>query len=136
MSTLRGDAARAGVIERCFAEVNAQLDAKGLILKKGTLMDALIRLLPGVLGHEDSAEQDSYVDGLLDCPHYTRPEEIEGRTVPEVLKSGNHELIRRWRLQQALGRTWLRRPDLLEGRELSGEEQVLLDEFIRAQAGT
>jgi len=76
------------------------------------------------------------VDGLLDCPHYTRPEEIEGRTVPEVLKSGNHELIRRWRLQQALGRTWLRRPDLLEGRELSGEEQVLLDEFIRAQAGT
>ena len=100
------------------------------------LMDAVIRLLPGVLGHADSAEQDSYVDGLLDCPHYTRPEEIEGRTVPEVLKSGNHELIRRWRLQQALGRTWLRRPDLLEGRRLSSEEQVLLDEFIRAHGGT
>jgi len=100
------------------------------------LMDAVIRLLPGVLGHVDSAEQDSYVDGLLDCPHYTRPEEIAGRAVPEVLKSGNHELIRRWRLQQALGRTWLRRPDLLEGRRLSSEEQHLLDEFIRAQEGT
>ena len=100
------------------------------------LMDAVIRLLPGVLGHADSAEQDSYVDGLLDCPHYTRPEEIEGRAVPEVLKSGNHELIRRWRLQQALGRTWLRRPDLLEGRRLSSEEQQLLDEFIRAREGT
>ncbi len=100
------------------------------------LMDAVIRLLPGVLGHADSAEQDSYVDGLLDCPHYTRPEEIEGSAVPEVLTSGNHELIRRWRLQQALGRTWLRRPDLLEGRRLSSEEQVLLDEFIRAHGGT
>lgn len=100
------------------------------------LMDAVIRLLPGVLGHADSAEQDSYVDGLLDCPHYTRPEEIEGSAVPEVLTSGNHELIRRWRLQQALGRTWLRRPDLLKGRRLSSEEQVLLDEFIRAHGGT
>ena len=100
------------------------------------LMDAVIRLLPGVLGHADSAEQDSYVDGLLDCPHYTRPEEIEGRTVPEVLKSGNHELIRRWRLQQALGRTWLRRPDLLGERLLSSDEQDLLDEFIRAREGT
>lgn len=100
------------------------------------LMDAVIRLLPGVLGHAESAEQDSYGDGLLDCPHYTRPEEFDGRAVPEVLKSGNHELIRRWRLQQALGRTWLRRPDLLEGRELSSEERFLLDEFIRAQAGT
>jgi tRNA (guanine37-N1)-methyltransferase len=100
------------------------------------LMDAVIRLLPGVLGHADSAAQDSYVDGLLDCPHYTRPEEIEGRTVPEVLLSGNHDVIRRWRLQQALGRTWMRRPDLLEGRALSGEEQDLLDEFIRAHTGT
>ena len=100
------------------------------------LMDAVIRLLPGVLGHADSAEQDSYVDGMLDCPHYTRPEEIEGRRVPEVLTSGNHDLIRRWRLQQALGRTWLRRPDLLERRRLSSEEQVLLDEFIRARKGT
>ncbi|MGB5201685.1 MAG: tRNA (guanosine(37)-N1)-methyltransferase TrmD [Sedimenticolaceae bacterium] len=100
------------------------------------LMDAVIRQLPGVLGHADSAEQDSYADGLLDCPHYTRPEEIEGRRVPEVLTSGHHDLIRRWRLQQALGRTWLRRPDLLERRRLSSEEQVLLDEFIRARKGT
>ena len=100
------------------------------------LMDAVIRQLPGVLGHADSAKQDSYADGLLDCPHYTRPEEIEGRRVPEVLTSGNHDLIRRWRLQQALGRTRLRRPDLLERRRLSSEEQVLLDEFIRARKGT
>jgi len=100
------------------------------------LMDAVTRLLPDVLGHADSAEQDSFADGLLDCPHYTRPEEIGGRLVPEILKSGNHELIRRWRLQQALGRTWLRRPDLLERRRLNSEEQSLLDEFIRAQAGT
>jgi tRNA (guanine37-N1)-methyltransferase len=100
------------------------------------LMDAIIRQLPGVLGHADSAGQDSYADGLLDCPHYTRPEEIEGRRVPEVLTSGNHDLIRRWRLQQALGRTWLRRPDLLERRRLSSEEQVLLEEFIRAREGT
>jgi tRNA (guanine37-N1)-methyltransferase len=100
------------------------------------LIDAVIRLLPGVLGHAESAEQDSYVDGLLDCPHYTRPEVIEERAVPEVLMSGNHELIRRWRLKEALGRTWLRRPDLLERRRLSSEEQDLLDEFIRAHAGT
>jgi tRNA (guanine37-N1)-methyltransferase len=100
------------------------------------LIDAVIRLLPGVLGHADSAEQDSYMDGLLDCPHYTRPEVIEGRAVPEVLMSGNHELIRRWRLKEALGRTWLRRPDLLEGRRLNSEEQNLLDEFIRAHVGT
>ena len=100
------------------------------------LMDAVIRMLPGALGHSQSAAQDSYADGLLDCPHYTRPEVIEGRTVPEVLLSGDHERIRRWRQQQALGRTWLRRPDLLEGRRLSDDEQDLLDEFIRAHTGT
>lgn len=99
------------------------------------LMDAVIRLLPGVLGHQDSAVEDSYVNGLLDCPHYTRPEEIAGRMVPEILLSGDHKAIRRWRLQQALGRTWLRRPDLLEQRELTVEEQILLDEFIRAHSG-
>jgi tRNA (guanine37-N1)-methyltransferase len=97
------------------------------------LMDAVIRLLPGVLGGEDSAEQDSYSDGLLDCPHYTRPEVFDGEAVPEVLLGGNHELIRRWRLKQSLGRTWMRRPDLLQDRELSQEEQLLLDEFIQAQ---
>ena len=97
------------------------------------LMDAVIRLLPGVLGGADSAEQDSYTDGLLDYPHYTRPEVYDGEAVPSVLLGGNHEAIRRWRLQQSLGRTWMRRPDLLEGRRLSDEEQILLDEFIQAQ---
>ena len=131
-----------GIDERLIeAHVDQEWSIGDYVLSGGelpamVLMDAVIRMLPGVLGHADSAGQDSYADGLLDCPHYTRPEEIEGRTVPEVLMSGNHELIRRWRLQQALGRTWLRRPDLLEGRELSGEEQALLDEFIRARAGT
>jgi len=99
------------------------------------LMDAVIRLLPGVLGHADSAEQDSYSDGLLDCPHYTRPEEIEGLRVPQVLQGGNHEAIRRWRLQQALGRTWLRRPELLQTRQLTDEERRLLEEFISTHQG-
>jgi len=99
------------------------------------LMDAVLRMLPGVLGDSDSAEQDSYTDGLLDCPHYTRPELIEDMPVPDVLKSGNHEAIRLWRLKQSLGRTWLRRPDLLEGRELTREEQFLLEEFIEAHTG-
>lgn len=99
------------------------------------LMDAVLRLLPGVLGTADSAEQDSFTDGLLDCPHYTRPELIEDMPVPDVLKSGNHSAIRRWRLKQSLGRTWLRRPDLLKGRELTKEEQLLLEEFIEARNG-
>lgn len=98
------------------------------------LMDSVIRLLPDVLGHVDSAQQDSYSDGLLDCPHFTRPVQMEDKEVPEVLLSGNHENIRRWRLKQALGRTWLRRPDLLEGRVLTEEENNLLNEFINAQA--
>jgi tRNA (guanine37-N1)-methyltransferase len=97
------------------------------------LMDAVMRLIPGVLGAADSAEQDSYMDGLLDCPHYTRPESFEGVDVPPVLLSGNHEAIRRWRLRESLGRTWLRRPDLLERKALSDEEKILLNEFIRAQ---
>ena len=99
------------------------------------MMDTIIRLLPGVLGHADSALQDSYMDGLLDFPQYTRPDEYAGRTVPEVLLSGNHASIRRWRLQQALGRTWIRRPDLLQQRQLSEEEQQLLEEFIRTHQG-
>ena len=97
------------------------------------LMDSVIRLLPGVLGAAESAEQDSHMDGLLDCPHYTRPEVFEGVAVPPVLLSGNHEAIRRWRLKESLGRTWLRRPDLLEQRDLSDEEKILLNEFIQAQ---
>ncbi len=97
------------------------------------IMDAVMRLLPGTLRHKDSARTDSYVDGLLDFPHYTRPEVIAGARVPQVLLSGNHRAIARWRLRQALGRTWLRRPDLLERRGLSGEEKALLDEFIQAR---
>ncbi len=99
------------------------------------MMDAVVRLLPGVLGHADSAQEDSYTEGLLDCPHYTRPEVIDGRRVPAVLRSGDHRAIRRWRLQQALGRTWARRPDLLARRRLDAEERELLAEWIRARLG-
>lgn len=95
------------------------------------LVDAVVRQLPGVLGDEQSAEQDSFVDGLLDYPHYTRPEEYEGMRVPDVLLSGHHAQIERWRLKQALGRTWLRRPQLLQRRGMSVEEVSLLDEFKR-----
>jgi tRNA (guanine37-N1)-methyltransferase len=98
------------------------------------MMDAVIRLLPGVLGAADSAEQDSFMDGLLDCPHYTRPELIDGMAVPAVLQSGNHEQIRRWRLLQALRRTSERRPDLLTRRDMTSEEIRLLDE-INAASG-
>lgn len=131
-----------GVDERVIeASVDQEWSIGDYVLSGGelpamVLMDALIRRLPGALGHADSADQDSYADGLLDCPHYTRPEVFEGRAVPEVLRSGNHEAIRRWRLQQALGRTWQRRPDLIESRVLSAEERFLLDEFIRAREGT
>jgi tRNA (guanine37-N1)-methyltransferase len=88
-----------------------------------------VRQLPGVLGDAESATQDSFVDGLLDCPHYTRPEVYEGVAVPEVLLSGNHAAIARWRKKQALGRTWQRRPELMERRVLSEEERSLLEEF-------
>lgn len=97
------------------------------------LIDAVTRLLPGALNHADSAQEDSFSDGLLDCPHYTRPVRYAGKDVPEVLLSGNHEHIRRWRLQQALGRTAERRADLLDSRSLSGEEKMLLDEYFRRQ---
>jgi tRNA (guanine37-N1)-methyltransferase len=95
------------------------------------MIDGITRLLPEALGHEESAVQDSFVEGLLDHPQYTRPEEIDGMAVPEVLLSGDHEAIARWRFKQALGRTWLRRPDLLEGMDLDSEQQALLAEFIR-----
>ena len=95
------------------------------------VIDAVTRQLPGVLGHEASALEDSFVDGLLDCPHYTRPETYQGRSVPDVLLSGNHEEIRRWRLKQALGRTYERRPELLQGRLMRVEEETLLAEYIR-----
>lgn len=101
-----------------------------------TLIDAVSRLVPGVLGHQNSATEDSFCDGLLDCPHYTRPEQLDGMDVPEVLLSGNHEEIRRWRLKQQLGRTWQRRPDLLENLELTAEQQSLLTDFIRETRGS
>lgn len=94
------------------------------------VIDAITRLLPGVLGDADSAEQDSHTSGLLDCPHYTRPEQISGRGVPEVLLGGNHAEIARWRMKQALGRTWLRRPDLLKNKNLDADQDKLLKEFI------
>lgn len=94
------------------------------------VIDAVTRLLPGVLGDEDSAQQDSHSDGLLDCPHFTRPEQIAGYSVPEVLLGGNHADIGRWRMKQALGRTWKRRPDLLKKKILSAEQEQLLREFI------
>jgi tRNA (guanine37-N1)-methyltransferase len=93
------------------------------------LIDAVVRQLPGALNDAQSAAQESFVTGLLDCPHYTRPETYEGERVPEVLLSGHHGEIERWRLKQALGRTWLRRPDLLARRSLSAIEQKLLAEF-------
>lgn len=96
-----------------------------------TMMDAIIRLLPGVLGHERSAVEDSFAEGFLDCPHYTRPEVFRGLEVPEVLLSGNHERIRRWRLKQSLGRTQTRRPELFKQCVLTSEQQDLLQEFIR-----
>lgn len=93
------------------------------------VIDAVTRLLPGVLGDEDSALQDSHMNGLLDYPHFTRPEQLEGHSVPEVLLGGNHAGINRWRMKQALGRTWLRRPDLLNKMNLSAEQEKLLNEF-------
>jgi tRNA (guanine37-N1)-methyltransferase len=95
------------------------------------MVDALTRILPGALGHADSADEDSFADGLLDCPHYTRPDELDGRLVPPVLLSGDHAAIARWRLRESLGRTWLRRPDLLANRELDFAQRTLLDEYIR-----
>ena len=95
------------------------------------LIDAILRLRPGVLNDAESAVQDSFAAGLLDCPHYTRPDEYDGMRVPEVLLSGHHGAIRAWRLQQALGRTWERRPDLLRERVLSKEESELLAAYCR-----
>jgi tRNA (guanine37-N1)-methyltransferase len=126
-----------GIDERVIeSEVDEEWSIGDYVISGGELaaavvIDAVARLLPGVLGDEQSAVQDSFVDGLLDHPHYTRPEVTDGRAVPEVLLSGDHEAIRRWRRKQALGRTWLRRPDLLEGKQLDEEAKSLLDEFRR-----
>ncbi len=93
------------------------------------VIDAITRLLPGVLGHEESARQDSHMNGLLDYPHFTRPEQLPECSVPDVLLSGNHADIDRWRMKQALGRTWQRRPDLLKNKNLSAEQIYLLQQF-------
>ncbi|MFT7246388.1 MAG: tRNA (guanine37-N1)-methyltransferase, partial [Candidatus Azotimanducaceae bacterium] len=98
------------------------------------LIDGITRLQPGAVGDNQSVQEDSFSDGLLDHPHYTRPEVVDGLEVPAVLLGGNHAEIRRWRLKQALGRTLLRRPDLIERRNLSADEKVLLAEFEAEQA--
>lgn len=126
-----------GVDERVIqTEIDEEWSIGDYVLSGGelpamTLIDSVARFIPGVLGHQASAEEDSFVDGLLDCPHYTRPEVLEGMEVPPVLLSGNHAEIRRWRLKQSLGRTWLRRPELLESLALTDEQAVLLAEFQR-----
>jgi tRNA (guanine37-N1)-methyltransferase len=119
------------LIRRC---VDEEISLGDFVLSGGeiaamALIDAIVRQLPGALNDAESAVQESFADGLLDCPHYTRPEEYQGERVPEVLLSGHHARIRRWRLKQSLGRTWLRRPELLAGRELTKEEAALLAEF-------
>ncbi len=128
-----------GVDERLIdRQVDEEISLGDYVLSGGelpamVLMDAMIRLLPRVLNHAQSAEQDSFVDGLLDCPHYTRPEEYQGMRVPDVLLSGDHALIARWRLKQSLGRTARRRPDLLADRPLSKLESRLLTEYQQEQ---
>jgi len=127
-----------GVDERVIeTEVDQEWSVGDYVLSGGelpamVLMDAISRLVPGVLGHEQSAQQDSFNEGLLDCPHYTRPENLEGNLVPEVLLSGNHQKIRQWRLKQSLGRTWQRRPELLNDLALTEEQQKLLDLFLQS----
>jgi tRNA (guanine37-N1)-methyltransferase len=129
-----------GVDERLLErQVDDEISIGDYVLSGGelaamVLMDSIVRHIPGVLGDADSATQDSFFDGLLDCPHYTRPEEYQGERVPPVLMSGNHADIKRWRLKQALGRTWLRRPELLAQRKLSKEELFLFEEFKREQS--
>ena len=124
-----------GIDERLIElEIDEEWSLGDYVLSGGELaaavvVDAVTRLLPGVLGDEQSAEQDSFTGGLLDCPHYTRPENVEGLTVPPVLLSGDHGAIERWRRKQSLGRTWLRRPELLDNMRLDAESEALLAEF-------
>lgn len=125
-----------GIDERVIqTEIDEEWSIGDYVLSGGelpamTMIDAVSRMVPGVLGKQASAEQDSFVDGLLDCPHYTRPEVLDGLTVPPVLLSGNHEHIRRWRLKESLGRTWQRRPELIKNLALTDEQASLLAEFI------
>lgn len=128
-----------GVDERLIeSEIDEEWSIGDYVLSGGELaamvvIDGLARLLPGALGHEDSADQDSFVNGLLDYPHYTRPEEFENRSVPAVLLSGDHQAIAKWRLKQALGRSWLRRPELLDNMQLDDLQKELLEEFKKEQ---
>lgn len=130
-----------GIDERLIElEIDEEWSIGDYVLSGGetaamVVVDAVTRLLPGALGHQDSAEQDSFSVGLLDCPHYTRPDNYQGMQVPPVLLSGDHAAIRRWRLKQSLGRTWLRRPDLLKDMSLDKQQQQLLDEFIQEHEG-
>jgi tRNA (guanine37-N1)-methyltransferase len=122
-------------------EVDEELSIGDYVLSGGelaamVLIDAIVRQLPGVLNDGQSAVQDSFVNGLLDCPHYTRPEEYAGEKVPEVLLSGHHREIERWRLKQSLARTLERRPELLARRELSKQEQKLLAEIRGERSGS
>jgi tRNA (guanine37-N1)-methyltransferase len=125
-----------GIDERIIeSEVDEEWSIGDFVMTGGELpamaiIDATVRFVPGVLGDFASAEEDSFANGLLDCPHYTRPETLDGKEIPSVLKSGNHQDIRRWRLKQSLGRTWLRRPELLENLALTDEQEQLLAEFI------
>jgi len=129
-----------GVDERLIERaVDEEISVGDYVLTGGELpamilIDAVVRQLPGALGDADSVQEDSFVDGLLDCPHFTRPEVHEGSVVPAVLMSGHHAEIRRWRLKQALGRTHLRRPDLLARRSMNAEERLLLEEFLKEHA--
>ncbi|MDM5065965.1 tRNA (guanosine(37)-N1)-methyltransferase TrmD [Aeromonas salmonicida] len=126
-----------GIDERVIqTEVDEEWSIGDYVLSGGelpamTLIDAVSRLVPGVLGDQASAEQDSFTDGLLDHPHYTRPELLDGLAVPEALTSGNHEVIRRWRLKLSLGRTWQRRPELINNLALTDEQESLLAEYVR-----
>ena len=128
-----------GIDERVIVtQVDEEWSIGDYVLSGGELaamviIDALTRRLPGALGHEDSAQDDSFAGGLLEYPHYTRPEDVAGLKVPEVLLSGDHQAILRWRRKQALGRTWVRRPDLLKYLQLDQEQQKLLNEFIEEQ---
>ena len=125
-----------GVDERVIElEVDEEWSIGDYVLSGGelpamVLIDAVARCLPGALGNDESAAEDSFFSGILDCPHYTRPEVVAGRPAPPVLLSGDHGGIRKWRLKQALGRTWKRRPDLLEALDLDAEQLALLDEYI------
>ncbi|PID46523.1 MAG: tRNA (guanosine(37)-N1)-methyltransferase TrmD [Proteobacteria bacterium] len=126
-----------GVDERVVElEVDEEWSLGDFVLSGGELaamavIDGVTRLLPEALGHNESAIEDSFSDGLLDHPHYTRPESIEGLTVPEVLLSGHHQRIKEWRRKQALGRTYLRRPDVLQKKDLNEQDRVLLDDFVK-----